>query len=274
LKTNDNESREKEGKPETMNQEPQTITRRPYVNTLFFCLAICLVFSCSHKAAYSSKGNFIVAIDIGHSIKNHGATSARGIGEYHFNKRLAKRLHGALLKSGYPKAFLINETGADILLTDRVNMAKKKNADLLISIHHDSVQPHYLKEWYYKGKKYVYCDRFQGFSIFYSAKNQNPEKCLTFAKHLGGELVKNRLRPTLHHAEKIKGENRELVDQTKGIYRFDDLIVLKSSDIPSVLLECGIIVNPEEELRLNDVAYQQKIIRSIIAAIDHFFNLK
>jgi hypothetical protein len=52
-----------------------------------------------------------------------------------------------------------------------------------------------------------------------------------------------------HHAEPIKGENRELVNPELGIYRFDDLIVLKSAAMPAALLECGVIVNRSEESR-------------------------
>ena len=75
------------------------------------------------------------------------------------------------------------------------------------------------------------------------------------------------LTPTLHHAEPVKGENRELVDPTLGIYRFDDLIVLKSSAMPAALLECGVIVNRMEEAELLTEERQQKVVAAIHVAV-------
>ena len=56
------------------------------------------------------------------------------------------------------------------------------------------------------------------------------------------------MRPSLHHAEPIEGENREVIDRLNGVYRFDDLVVLRSAAMPAVLLEAGIIKHREEEL--------------------------
>ena len=74
----------------------------------------------------------------------------------------------------------------------------------------------------------------------------------------------------MHHAEKIKGECREIVDREKGVYRFDDLVLLRSVDSPAVLLECGIIRNRQEELLLNDPTYQSRIIAAISEALSEF----
>lgn len=73
--------------------------------------------------------------------------------------------------------------------------------------------------------------------------------------------------PSLHHAEKISGEGRELLDPKKGIYVFDDLVVLKTAAMPAVLLECGIIVNRQEELRLDSPEYQDKMVMAVTAGI-------
>ena len=75
------------------------------------------------------------------------------------------------------------------------------------------------------------------------------------------------LTPTLHHAEPIKGENRELVNPDLGIYRFDDLIVLKSATMPAALLECGVIVNRAEEAELLTEERQQKAVAAIHQAV-------
>ena len=93
-----------------------------------------------------------------------------------------------------------------------------------------------------KGAKLSYCDLFNGYSLFYSEKNANPRDSLTISRAIGSALQNNLFVPTLHHAEDIEGENRRLVDREKGVYQFDELIVLKTAKMPAVLLECGIIV--------------------------------
>ena len=66
--------------------------------------------------------------------------------------------------------------------------------------------------------------------------------------------------PTLHHAEKIPGEGRKLMDKDLGLYEFDDLIVLKTAAMPAVLLECGVIVNRSEEASLQTPEIQHRIV--------------
>jgi N-acetylmuramoyl-L-alanine amidase len=75
-----------------------------------------------------------------------------------------------------------------------------------------------------------------------------------------------------HHAEHILGENRELVDETKGSYKFDDLAILANAKIPGVLLECGIIVNRREELTLSSSEVQNRIVTAVTRAVIAFQN--
>ncbi|MCX5835904.1 MAG: N-acetylmuramoyl-L-alanine amidase, partial [Deltaproteobacteria bacterium] len=168
----------------------------------------------------------------------------------------------------------VNHDGTDISLRKRVEIANARNAHLFISIHHDSVQRFYLSSWVSKGGKYFYCDKYAGFSIFYSEKNAKPRESLSFAKMLGNEMLKGGFNPSLHHSEKIKGENRELIDHDRGIYRFDELQILKQTKMPAILFECGIIVNRDEENKLKDPIYQGKIVSAILHSIDLFFKFK
>lgn len=215
------------------------------------------------------KESFVVAIDIGHTRKHTGSTSARGVGEYYFNRDLAQQLLAELVQRGYKKIFLINEQEKDITLLERARVANRRQAQLLISIHHDSVQPHYLSTWDYQGKQRAYSDVFKGYSIFYSEKNRFPEKSLDLAHLLGTALLANGFKPSLHHAEKVAGENRDLVDEVKGIYRFDDLVILKKTRLPALLFECGIIVNREEEVFLTHPLNQEKMLMAITTAIEN-----
>ncbi len=232
--------------------------------------------SSSHKikegnAADLYKSKIIIAIDIGHSKNKPGATSSKGISEYYFNFNIGKLLLNKLLAEGYTNAFIVNYQGDDISLKDRVNVANNKKADLFISIHHDSVQPKYLISWRHNKKQKFYCDLFSGYSIFYSNKNIVANKSLMFAKILGSKLTRNKLTPSLHHAEKLNGESRDLVNKPLGIYRVDDFGVIKSTKMPAVIFECGIIVNRNEELLLSNHAYKAIIATSIINSINVFF---
>ena len=116
------------------------------------------------------------------------------------------------------------------------------------------------------GKTQKYCDDFHGYSIFMSNKNAQPLESLGFATTLGRALLKAGLTPSLHHETQ---ENRLVLDREKGIYAFDDLIVLKTATMPAVLLECGVIVNRDEEAKLNDPAYRNRLIEAISSAVEN-----
>ena len=214
-----------------------------------------------------------VALDIGHSVKRPGAYSARGVGEYSFNKTIAEALLRSLTKSGEVDALIINPNGKSISLVERTRQAASKQATLFLSVHHDSVQRRYVKEWSVGGKTHLYSDNFSGFSVFVSRKNPKFAQSLQFARLLGEAMIARGFPPTLHHAEKIPGEGRNLIRKDLGLYEFDDLIVLKTATMPAVLLECGVIVNRSEEASLQTPETQQRIADAATEAIIKFKHL-
>jgi N-acetylmuramoyl-L-alanine amidase len=78
------------------------------------------------------------------------------------------------------------------------------------------------------------------------------------------------LRFSPHHAEPIPGEGREIIDKAAGIYRYDQLFVLKFSATPAVLLEAGIIVNRREELMLSSPQRREQISNAVLVAMNAF----
>ena len=218
------------------------------------------------SAEITAPAKFTIAIDIGHTPKKGGAVSARGVFEYKFNRRLANELFQRLHTSSYVRPFLINPDGLEISLAKRAQEANSQKADLFLAIHHDSVKDTYLKTWEIDGKTQKYCDDFHGYSIFLSNKNAKPVESLGFATTLGQALLKAGFTPTLHHAAQ---ENRPVLDKEKGIYSFDDLVVLKTARMPAVLLECGVIVNRAEEEKLNDPVYRSRLIDAISSAVEN-----
>lgn len=215
------------------------------------------------------KSKFILAIDIGHSLSRGGAISARGVAEYSYNRKFAEMLLSRLLKEGYKKTLIINTDGRDMSFDRRHKIAENNRADLILSIHHDSVQPQYLLSWQYDNKNRSYSDKYRGFSIFYSGLNSKARESLYFAELIGDQLLNHGFLPSLHHAEKIKGENRLLVDKDRGVYKFDELAILKGI-LPAVLLECGIIVNRDEEVALSNNENKEKMVLSILRATEKY----
>jgi N-acetylmuramoyl-L-alanine amidase len=105
---------------------------------------------------------FRVIVDVGHTPEIPGAISARGATEYDFNLRLAKVVERKLNDAGYARTSLLLATGPAIpSLVRRIAQANQMSADLLISIHHDSVPQVFKVKWEYEGKPLEYRDRFQ-----------------------------------------------------------------------------------------------------------------
>ena len=180
-------------------------------------------------------------------------------------------IENTLRSSGFDHTLLIRMTGVGkSQLTQRAALANAAKVDLFISIHHDDVQPLYYQRWTHNGQTYHFSDRYMGYSIFISQKNAYPTESLLFARLLGAQLKAHGLAFTTHHAENLPGERRQLLDAELGVYRYDQLIVLKQTKAPSVLLEAGIIVNRNEEQLLSSPQRQQVISESVLTATRQF----
>ena len=215
---------------------------------------------------------FRVVIDVGHSEKAPGAISARGVPEFIFNLNLGKRIEEQLLAAGFRRSvLLITEGPAGKGLLERVRRAKELAADLFLSIHHDSVPDKLLDKWEFEGQERSFSDRFSGHSIFISEDNSDYAGSLSFARLLGGQLQKRGLKYTPHYTDPIMGNRqRRLVDVLTGVYRYDQLIVLKNTDMPAVLLEAGSIIHREEELRMGTAEHHALISAAVADAVAAF----
>ena len=215
---------------------------------------------------------FVVAVDVGHGKADPGAMSSRGVPEFEYNEHLATEALAALHRAGFSRSFLINPgrnaTGSAGLM-ERAQTANDRKADLLISIHHDSVQRRYLNDWILDGHVRQYSDRFSGYSIFCSAGSDQRRRSQRFARLLADELRKIGRRPSLHHAEDIPGEGYHLVDSERGIYAAE-FLVIKNARMPAVLLEVGVIVNRAEERRLATADYRAGTVGALVASVSGF----
>lgn len=211
-----------------------------------------------------------VALDIGHYRLKPGAMSARGVPELSFNTATTRVITGVLEKAG-ATVIVVNADGLVSSLAERPEIAAREKADVFISIHHDSVNDKYLRKWTHEGVERDYADNFRGYSVFTSSKNAQAETSRALALKVGEALYGSGLRPTLHHAEPIQGENRPLLDEKTGVYEFSDLVVLKSATLPAILLECGVIIHREEELMVQRADYQELLGHALVKALAEVF---
>ena len=108
----------------------------------------------------------------GHTAESEGAISARNVSEFVYNLRLARRIEEKLKAEGFAETrLLLTEGKARRSLVKRVDAANDLRADLLLSIHHDSVPNKFLEDWEFEGKKSRFSDRFSGYSVFVSRSN-------------------------------------------------------------------------------------------------------
>jgi len=227
-------------------------------------------FSTSCLAA-CEKPSYKIVLDVGHTEEEPGAISARGIPEYRFNLGLAMDVYNQLNSKGFNSADLLITKGYGVeTLRSRSAYANSNNADLFISIHHDSVQPLYMKQWLVDGRSRYYSDDFKGYSIFVVDNNSRSQESLNLAILLSNELMSRGMTFTTHHAMNIKGERRSFIDEKRGIYRFNELAVLRGNKAVSILLEAGVIVNREEEVALAAPQRRRLIANAIVAAISRF----
>src|SRR5215203_4101292 len=215
---------------------------------------------------------FRVIVDVGHTPEIPGAISARGANEYDFNLRLAKVIERKLNDAGYARTSLLLATGPAIpSLVRRIAQANQMSADLLISIHHDSVPQAFKVKWEYEGKPLEYSDRFRGDSIFVSSDNADYQGSLAFGKLLGAQLKVRGLQYTPHYTQAFMGhKRRQLVDAETGVYRYDQLLILRTTRMASVLLEAGSIINRDEEILMGQEEHQLQIAGAVTEAVDKF----
>lgn len=212
-----------------------------------------------------------VLLDPGHTPQQPGAASVWGGHEVDYNDRFVAKLAAALRAAGITVA-LTREPGQALSLADRAATANREQPALFLSIHHDSAQLAFLKRSEAAlGTGYQTTRPIAGYSIFVSKTNPRFADSYRFAALLGTHLLSLGRPPSLHHAEPIAGENRELLDRRLGIYRFDDLVVLAKTTVPAALLEVGVIVDSGDERYVAAASNQDAMCRAIVDAVRAFF---
>ncbi len=219
-----------------------------------------------------------IVIDPGHGGEDPGARGRAGSNEKDVTLLIAKRLKAMIEQEPGLRALLTRDADYYLPLAARVDKARKVKADLFVSIHADA---------------FVRPDA-RGSSVFaLSERRATSEAARWLAKKendadlIGGVNldVKDRylaqtlldLSQTATISDSLK-LGRQVLSELGAINTLHkaqveqaSFAVLKSPDVPSILVETAFISNPEEEMRLNDDAYQDKLARAILNGIKRYF---
>ena len=229
----------------------------------------------------NSKRDIVIAVVAGHGGEDPGSIGASGTYEKHITLAIAKKLSRLINgRKGY-KAVMIR-TGDYYINHDRKSeMARKHGADLLISIHADaftSSQP--------SGASVLVQSTRRADSEFtrWIANRQKESELLggagetikkTKDKNLAITLADMKKEYTMassyDFAEHVIKQMKKVTKLHKKEPERLSLAVLKSADIPSVLIETGFISNPGEERRLKNPKHQQKLANAIYKAVNDYF---
>lgn len=191
----------------------------------------------------------VVVVDAGHGVPDEGAQSSKGTTEAATNLAIAFKLQNLLESSGCTVILTRSDENAIYDLDsktlrqkkisdirNRVKIGNESSADIFVSIHLNKIpQPQY-----------------DGWQTFYNAKSED------------GKRLANLIQSSLNEA--IQKENKRVAKSIENIY------IIRKVEIPTTIVECGFLSNPEEEKKLLDDNYQNRLAWGIYnGIIDYFY---
>ena len=224
-----------------------------------------------------SKKNYVVFIDPGHGGKDPGAIGQLGSLEKNITLKASILLAKALRKNKKINPILSRNKDVYLSLRKRTLLAKQSKADIFVSIHADSS----------KNKK------AKGISVFSLSDKASDKEALLLAKRenevdimfnnnekikdplIYGTLIKMFQREAMNDSAFLAKKILSNLEKTKLAvnrgHRFAGFTVLKSYDIPSVLVEIGFLSNKQEEKKLIDSKYLNELSKNLAIAIENYF---
>ncbi len=220
-----------------------------------------------------------VAIDPGHGGEDPGAMSKRGTYEKNITLAIARKLKAKIDAEPNMRAALTRNGDYFLSLPMRLEKARKLNADLFVSIHADAfVKPH-----------------ARGSSVFtlsergatsaaarWLAKKENDADLIggvnldTKDPYLNKTLLDLSLSQTREDSHTLAREVLSEIGEINHLHKNNveqaGFAVLKSPDIPSILVETAFISNPDEEKKLRNKVYQDKMAKAMLDGIKRYFS--
>ena len=210
------------------------------------CLCIiggCLIYTAFYKGAENAMFPMLdarIVLDAGHGGWDPGKTGTNGANEKELNLAVVEKLTEYLEQGG--AEVILTRTSDDALgdgkrtdMAERKRIANESDADILVSIHQNAFPSAKVK----------------GAQVFYHNSSGNGKVL--------AECVQESLR------NRVDGSNQRMAKENKDYY------ILRTTEIPAVIVECGFLSNYEEEKLLNDAVYQEKLAWAIYCGILDYF---
>ncbi|MFA9440510.1 N-acetylmuramoyl-L-alanine amidase [Uliginosibacterium sp. sgz301328] len=220
-----------------------------------------------------------IAVDPGHGGEDPGAVGAAGNYEKHVTLQIAKRLKAKIDAEPNMRCMLTRDADFFVPLGMRVQKARRVQADLFMSIHADA----FIRPDARGSSVFMLSERgASSTAAKWLATKENASDLIggvniaTKDSHLAKTLLDLSQTATLNDSAKLA---RAVLTEVGGINKLHKgeveqagFAVLKAPDIPSILVETAFISNPEEEKRLIDDAYQDKMADALLRGIKQYFS--
>lgn len=224
----------------------------------------------------------IVAIDAGHGGEDPGALGPGKLQEKKIVLSIAKLVHARLNAEPGFKAVLIRTGDYYVSLRERTARARQSNADLFVSIHADAAQDFRARgasvwvlsnrgatsemgRWLAQKENSADLIGGAGGSVSLGDKDED------LATVLLDMSMESARRSSHQVAGQVHANISRFAKMHKGEVEKAGFVVLKSPDIPSILVETGFISNPTEARRLSQASYQQEMSKAVADGILNYF---
>lgn len=221
----------------------------------------------------------LVAVDAGHGGEDPGAHGRKGTHEKDVTLAIARKLKEQIDDTPGMRAILIRDGDYFIPLGGRVEKARNAHADLFVSIHADA----FVKPDARGSSVFALSERgATSASARWLAKKENeadliggvnlavkdPYLARTLLDLSQTATINDSMKVAKHVLKELGGINT----LHRGFVEQAGFAVLKSPDIPSILVETAFISNPIEERRLSDKDYREKLASAILSGIKRYFS--
>jgi len=221
----------------------------------------------------------IIAVDPGHGGEDPGARGRAGTNEKNVTLAISRKLKARIDQEPNMRAFLTRDDDYYVALHVRVQKARRVKADLFVSVHADA----FIKPYARGSSVFALSERgATSAAAGWLAKKENAADLIggvnldvkdPYLKQTLLDLSQTAtINDSLKLARAVLSELGEINTLHKPDVEQAGFAVLKSPDIPSILVETAFISNPEEEKKLKSAAYQEQMAEAVFLGIKRYFS--